>query len=308
MDNNHEVATFLEKNFPQSDSILLGCRADADINVHECCEFNIIVINDSQLSSQRIRFFSIPSDKKGYDNKTFLVRVLSSKEIHRNSFIRYSDFVYYPGKFFKTSDSSLFRDINEKYRSSFGFGQKTEILGNIFDLTCMLNSLSKDSIAEKSISFEIKMMSLRTLRNYIHIYLDKEHRPSHLKYQINSVIQNESMKVRERIDLILETIGTHRFNISALNRSETSLKVLLGNIHSPTKKLVLEKIQFLKEKSMYVDGMLLIYNYILDNFHTIEHKLSYQQLLSRTIDIDNKEKLTLIKQINFLIELNKILI
>ncbi len=308
MDNNHEVGIFLEKNFPQSDSILLGCRADANINVHECCEYNIIAINDSQLSSQRIRFFNIPSDKKGNDNKTFLVRVLSTKEIHRNNLIRYSDFKYYPGKYFKFSDSNPFRDLHEKCHRSFGFRLKTEIFGNIFDLTRMLNSLSRNSITEKTISFEIKMMSLRTLRNYIHIYLRKEHRPSHLKYQINSVIQNESMKVRERIDLILETIGTHRFNISALNRSETSLKLLLGNIHSPTKKLVLEKIQFLKEKSMYVDGILLIYNYILDNFQTIEQKLSYQHLLNRTTDIDNKEKLTLIKQINFLLESNKLLI
>lgn len=308
MDSNQEVVSFLNKNYPQSDSILLGCRADADVNVHECCEHNIIAVNDSQSSSQRIRFYSIPSEKKGQRNKTFLVRVLSSKELLRNSFIRYSDFIYYPAKSFKISDSNFFRDLNENYRSSFGFLLKTEIFGNVFDLTCLLNSLSRNPINERTISFEIKMMSLRTLRNYIHKYLRKEHRPTHLKYQINSVIQDETMKVRERIDIILDTIGTQRFNISALNRSETSLKFLLGNIHSPTKKLVLEKIRFLREKSMYVDGILLIYNYILDNFQTIEQKLLYQQLLNRTTDIDNKEKLTMVKQIKFLIECNKLLI
>lgn len=308
MDGNQEVISFLNNNFPQSDSILIGCRADADVNVHECCEYNIIAVNDSPSSSQRIQFYSIPSEKKGYTNKTFLVRVLSTKELHRNDFIRYSDFICYPGKFFKISDSNLFKDLNKNYHRSFEYLLKKEIFGNVFDLTYLLNSLSRNSINEKTISFEIKMMSLRTLRNYIHRYLCKEHRPTHLKYQINSVIQDETMKVRERIDIILDTIGTHRFNISALNRSETSLKFLLGNIHSPTKKLVLEKIRFLREKSMYVDGILLIYNYILDNFQTIEQKLSYQQLLNRTTDIDNKEKLTMVKQIKFLIESNKVLI
>ena len=59
---------------------------------------------------------------------------------------------------------------------------------------------------------------------------------------------------------------------------------------------------------MYVDGMLLIYNYILDNFPGLEQKLSYQQLLRRTTDIDSKEKMTLIKEINLLKDFNRVLI
>ena len=59
---------------------------------------------------------------------------------------------------------------------------------------------------------------------------------------------------------------------------------------------------------MYVDGMLLIYNYILDNFPRLEQKLSYQQLLRRTTDIDSKEKVTLLKDINLLKDFNRVLI
>lgn len=308
MDNSKEVLAFLNINFPQFDSILLGCRADEDVNKHECCEYNIISLNDSQSSSQRLRYYSIPAGNNESNNKTFLVRVLSIDELNKNSQINYSDFVYYPSQFFKSNESNIFKEKNQQYRRSFRFHLKTEILSNMYDLTCLSNTLSKSQVNEKTLSFELKMMSLRTLRNYIHNYLNKEHRPTHLKYQINSVIQNESMAIRERIDLILETLGTHRFNISALNRSEISLKFLLGNIHSPTKKLILDKVHFLREKSMYVDGMLLIYNYILDNFPGLEQKLSYQQLLRRTTDTDSKEKMTLIKEINLLKDFNRVLI
>lgn len=308
MDSNKEVLTFLDLHIPQFDSILLGCRADEDVDKHECCEYNIISLNDSQSSSQRLRYYSYPSGNNESNKKIFLVRVLPIDELNKNSLIKYSDFVYFPSQFFKSNESNIFIEKNQQYRRSFRFNLKTEILNNLYDLTCLSNTLSKSQVNEKTLSFDLKMMSLRTLRIYIHNYLNKEHRPTHLKYQTNSVIQNESMAIRERIDLILETIGTHRFNISALNRSEISLKFLLGNVHSPTKKLIMDKVHFLREKSMYVDAMLVIYNYILDNFQSHQQKRSYQQLLMRTTNIDNKEKITLIKEINLLKNFNKILI
>ena len=308
MDSDREVIRFLHVNLPQLDSILLGCRADANVKEHECCEYNLIAINDSQSSPHRLRYFSETSSSNKSSKKIFFVRILSTGELIRNSLIGYSDFRYYPGQYFKNKESDPFQQKNLEYKRSFKSKLKSEILNNIYDLSFLSNTLSRDRANESIISFELKLISLRTLRNYIHMYLGKEHRPSHLKYQINSVIQNESMAIRERIDSILEIIGTHRFNISVLNRSEDSLKFLLGNIPSPTKRLILDKLQFLREKSMYVDGMLLIYNYILDNYMGPEQKLSYPQLLRRTTDIDKKEKTTLIKEINFLINSNKELI
>ena len=308
MDSNKDVIRFLNANLPQSDSILLGCRADDNVKGHECCEYNLIAINDSQSSPHKLRYFSQTSSSNKNSKKIFLVRFLSTEELYKNSLIGYSDFGYYPGQLFQNKESNPFQQKNRTYRRAFKSRLKSEILNNIYDLSLLSNTLSRNRANESTISFELKLVSLRTLRNYIHMYLSKEHRPSHLKYQINSVIQNESMTVREGIDSILEIIGTHRFNISVLNRSENSLKFLLGNIPSPTKRLILDKLQFLRERSMYVDGMLLIYNYILDNYMGPEQKLSYPQLLRRTTDIDKKEKTTLIKEINFLINSNKELI
>ena len=67
-------------------------------------------------------------------------------------------------------------------------------------------------------------------------------------------------------------------------------------------------LDFFKKKSMNVDGMLLIYNYLVDNFQEIDQVASYKQLLRRTADIDIKSKITLEKEINLLLKINKQLI
>jgi hypothetical protein len=306
MGSSIQVSNFLENNIPQYDCILVGCRADDDVNFLECCEYNIIAINDSHKSSLASLIYF---DKNGHNNKksktTFQIQVLPVNQFHNNSFIRYSNFLYFPGKFLRHTEFDHFRKKHDDFRKTLRFEIKKEVLNNIYNLTFMLNHLSQGKMDEKTISFELKMVSLKTLRNYVHFYLDKEHRPSHLKNQINLVIQSESIKVRERIDRILESLGMHKANISALNRSEKSLKLLMGDNYSPTKKLVLDKVEFLKEKSMYVDGIFLIYNYILENFQDPGQKSSYQQLLRRATDIDNKDKMSLKKEIELLIEYNK---
>jgi hypothetical protein len=308
MDIRRNVSNFLEKNIPQHDSMLLGCRADDEVNVHECCEYNIIALSDLDETPQSLLYFDEFEGNNSKYKRTFQVRILSARQFHNNNFIKYSDFVYFPRKFLKSTEFNHFGKKNENLRKTFRFEIRREVLGNVYDLTFLLNTLSKEVLDEKTISFELKMVSLRTLRNYIHFYLGKEHRPSHLKNQINSVIQTESIRIRERIDKILEFIGMHKANISALRRSEKSLDLLMRNVQSPTKKLILHKVEFLKEKSMYVDGIFLIYNYLLDNFQDQEQKTSYQQLLRRTADIDNKDKMTLQKEILLLMEYNKLLI
>lgn len=306
MDEDQKVICFLQKNLPQSDSILVGCRADGDINVHECCEYNIISIDDSYSSKQNLSYCNELSN--GKENAVFQVRKLSPTELHENQSIQFSNFVYYPGRFLKRIESNHFNQKNQIFRRSFRFRLRKEVFGNVCDLTYLVDSLSKESVDEGSISFKLKMICLKTLRNYINLYLSKEHRPSHLKYQINSVIQNESLKVREGIDSILETIGMHRANISTLVRSEKSLELLMRNDQSQTKMLFVNKLNFFKKKSMNVDGMLLIYNYLVDNFQEIEQAASYKQLLRRTADIDIKSKITLEKEMKLLLKINKQLV
>ncbi len=300
-----EVIYFLQKNLPQTDSILLGCRADESINVHECCEYNIISIDDSYSLKQISYYFDESGPSNSNHNKVFQVRLLSPKVLYENDSIRYSDFIYFPRPFLRGIENDHFKQKNQNYRKSFRFGLRKEIFSNICDLTLLSNSLSKESVDEYLISFKLKMISLKTIRNYIHLYLGKEHRPSHIKYQLNSVIQNQSIKIRERIHSVLETIGMHRANSSTLERSEKSLRLIMGGNQSQTNRLILNKVVFFKKKSMYVDGLLLIYNYLVDNFQEIEQVVSYQQLLRRTADIDVKEKITLKNELSLLLECNK---
>lgn len=308
MDNSKETSTFLEKNFPQHDCILVGCQADDDIIVHDCCEHNIIALSELHYSHPTPLYYEIFESSKRMFKLTFQVQIIPASMFHDNTFIRYSDYVYFPRKVLRSTEIDHFRKKHENFRKTFKFEIKKELFDNIYNLSFLSNCLSQEIIDEKVVSFELKMASLRTLRNYVQLYLGKEYRPSHLKPQINSIIQSQSIKVRERIDTLLEFLGMHKANVSTLERSEKSLRLLAGNLHSPTKNLILNKVDFFKHKSMYVDGLFLIYNYIADNFQEREQKTSYQELLRRITDVDNKEKISLKKEIKLLIECNKLLL
>lgn len=308
MDNSKDISTFLEKNFPQHDCILVGCQADDDIIVHDCCEYNIIALSESHDSYPTPLYYKIFETTKRKSKLNFQVQIIPAAIFHDNTFIRYSDYVYFPRKALRNTEIDHFRKKHENFRKTFKFEIKKELFDNIYNLSFLSNYLSQEFIDEKMVSFELKMASLRTLRNYVQLYSGKEHRPSHLKHQINSIIQSQSIKLRERIDNLLEFLGMHKANVSALERSEKSLRMLSGNLHSPTKNLILKKVNFFKHKSMYVDGLFLIYNYVADNFQEQEQKTSYQELLKRITDIDSKEKIFLKKEIKLLIEYNKLLL
>jgi len=152
------------------------------------------------------------------------------------------------------------------------------------------------------------MISLKTLKLIIQLYLHSEPRPSHLKHQINLVTQYENIKIREHVDLLLGYIGTNRANISTLSRSEKSLRFLIRHGDKLKDNIFLNKLDFFKEKSMYVDGILLIGNFILDNGYGDQFIQKYNKLLNLITDIQTKEKITMLKEVNLLLEINKNLI
>ncbi len=60
---------------------------------------------------------------------------------------------------------------------------------------------------------------------------------------------------------------------------------------------------------MYVDGVLLISNFILDRtFDNDQLIKKYNKLLNLITDIQIKEKITMLKEVNLLLEINKNLI
>ena len=185
---------------------------------------------------------------------------------------------------------------------------KTNIINNICEITNLHNLLSREIVDERFISFQLKMVSLKTLKILIQFYLNSEDRPSHLKYQINLIKQNENLKTREQVDLLLEYIGTNRANISSLTRSEKSLRFLIRCEDISKNSILFNKLDFFKQKSMYVDGVLLICNFILDRVHDSQFIQKYNKLLNHITDIQTKEKITMLKEVNLLLEINKNLI
>jgi hypothetical protein len=302
--------TFYElgSKFPLMDSILIGCHADRGIIPHECCEYNIIsVYDDNMIFPQNLVSEKEPNVLRN-KKRVYEVLILSAYEFINNPNINYTKFVQIPGQVLKSNIVNHFFDKCDNYNKSFNFVLKANIIKSICEITNLLGLLAREFVDERYISFQLKMLSLKTLENFIHFYLNSEHRPSHLRYQINMVKQNENLKTREHIDQLLEYMGTNRANISSYTRSEKSLRFLTRNEDFRKNRILFNKLEFFKKKSMYVDGILLIDSFILDRVHNEQFIKKYNKLLNHIIDIQTQEKITMLKEVNLLLEINKNLI
>jgi len=294
--------------FPLLDSIIIGCHADKGIIPHECCECDVISIYDDNIIIPQNRVSEKESNLLQDKKRVYEVLILSAHEFMNNPNINYTKFVQIPGQFMKSNIVNHFLDKCDKYNKSFNFVLKTNIIENICEITTLLGLLAREFVDERYISFQLKMLSLKTLKTLIHFYLNSEHRPSHLKYQINLVKQSENLKTRENVDMLLEYMGTNRANISSYTRSEKSLRFLARNEDIRKNRILFNKLEFFKNKSMYVDGILLINSFILDKIHNEQFIKKYNKLLNHIIDIQTKEKITMLKEVNSLLEINKKLI
>jgi hypothetical protein len=307
MDEEH-IFYLLGSKFPELDTILIGCHADNGIIPHECCEYNLISVYDNNILFHQDLTSNRDSNVLHNSNMVYEVLVLSVQEFIKNPNINYTDFVQFPGRVLKSNIVNFFVDKRDKYHKSFNFIMKTNIIKNICEITNLYGLLSKEKMDERFISFQLKMISLKTLMIFIQFYLNSQYRPSHLKYQINLVKQNEKLKTREYVDLLLEYIGTNRANISSLTRSEESLKFLIRCEDIAKNAILFNKIDFFKRKSMYVDGILLINSFILNRVYDNQFIKKYNKLLNHVTDIQTKEKITMLKEVNLLLEINKNLI
>ena len=307
MDNEH-IFYLLGSKFPELDSILIGCHADNGIIPHECCEYDLISLYDNSIVFRQDLASKQKSKVLCDNNRVYEVLILSVQEFIKNPNINYTKFVQFPGQVLKSNIVNHFIEKCDRYHKSFNFTIKTNIIKNIFEITNLHNLLSREIVDEKFISFQLKMVSLKTLKIFIQFYLNSEYRPSHLKYQINLVMQNENLKTREHVDLLLDYVGTNRANISSLTRSEKSLRFLIRCEDNSKNNILFNKLDFFKQKSMYVDGVLLISNFILDRVYDTQFIQKYNKLLNHITDIQTKEKITMLKEVNLLLDINKNLI
>jgi hypothetical protein len=307
MDNEH-IFYLLGSKFPELDSILIGCHADNGIIPHECCEYDLISLYDNSIVFRQDLASKQKSKVLCDNNRVYEVLILSVQEFIKNPNINYTKFVQFPGQVLKSNIVNHFIEKCDRYHKSFNFNIKTNIIKNIFEITNLHNLLSREIVDEKFISFQLKMISLKTLKIFIQFYLNSEYRPSHLKNQINLVMQNENLKTREHVDLLLDYVGTNRANLSSLTRSEKSLRFLIRCEDVSKKNILFNKVDFFKQKSMYVDGVLLISNFILDRVYDTQFIQKYNKLLNHITDIQTKEKITMLKAVNLLLDINKNLI
>jgi len=307
MDDEH-LFYLLGSKFPQLDFILIGCHTDDGIIPHECCEYDLISLHHKNaLFHQDLAYKQKFNVFRNHD-RVYEVLILSIQEFMKNPKIKYTNFVQIPSQALKSNIINYFSDKCDIFQKSFNLTLKTNIIRNIFEITNLYNLLIREIVDEKFSSFQLKMISLKTLKLIIQLYLHSEPRPSHLKHQINLVTQYENIKIREHVDLLLEYIGTNRANISTLSRSERSLRFLMRHGDKLKDNIFLNKLDFFKEKSMYVDGILLIGNFILDNGYGDQFIQKYNKLLNLITDIQTKEKITMLKEVNLLLEINKNLI
>ncbi len=139
----------------------------------------------------------------------------------------------------------------------------------------------------------------------IKLYLNEYPSPSHAKYQIK-MIREKNMKIREWVDLLQEYLGIERSNISIMNRSVKSLRFLFRDcIQKNEFKLLLEKLSFFNRNSMYVDGYLLINYYIKEQNFETNFVINYNKLLNYILDVQNREKLTMLKEVETLFSINR---
>ena len=307
MDNEY-ISCLLGSKFPDLDFILIGCHVDSGIIPHKCCEYDLVSLHHDKSLFHRDLAYKQDSNVFLNHDRVYEVLILSIQEFMKNPKIKYTNFVLFPSQTLKSTIVNYFTEKCDRFQKSFNLTLKTIIIRNIFEITNLHNLLIREVVDEKFISFQLKMISLKTLKLFIQLYLHSEARPSHLKHQINLVMQNESLKIRQHVDLLLEYIGTNRANISTLSRSEKSLRFLIRHEDKLKNSIFLNKLDFFKQNSMYVDGILLIGNFILDKGYGCQFIQKYNKLLNLISDIQTKEKITMLKEANLLLEINKNLI
>lgn len=304
MSSEDGIPTFLRNNFPENDSILIGCRADLESEVHDFCEYNIISLSDHNLLFLNPQFHAIYGHNR-FKKVLYEVILLSVNDFYRNSRICYSEYVSFLGSSLRRNSVNHFERKRDSYLQSLKFKIRSDVIKNIYDITALLNLMKSQNSDEKINSLNLKIISLRTLQTYLLWFLKKEIRPSHIRSQIRLVLDNEPIKVREIIISLLDIVGTERANISTLSRSETSFRMFLDTTNQSRKPVIFEKIGYFKKQSMYVDALLMIYHLALEYCRGTDHFKRYPEMWKRTLDVSNKEKIILLKEVDLLLNFNK---
>ncbi len=309
----NDIIEFLKISYPENESILVGCRAGTSIS-YECCEYDIIVLQKEMEKS------NIKKSRKNYNiykvnEKTLEIYFLNKEELIYNSDINFKNYVDVTNSVFKSNSENDFERKRRFNKENFKTITKRKSLKFALDCTKVNKLIINGPLDQRLSSLHLKILSFNILELFIQFFHNDSPRPTHLKYQVNQIKENNP-GIKESIDIVLDYLQLERSNISTITRSEKSLFFLLNHtkhlnhqMHiQKVSEMLSSKLSYFKNQSMYVDANLLIHSFIRRQNLGATYIESYNRLLNQILDIQIKEKTILLKEIETLFSINKSLI
>jgi hypothetical protein len=304
-----DVIDFLEISYPENESILVGCRAEFSSS-YECCEYDIIVLRKEQEknNTKKTRDYDIHK----INDKTLEIFILSKEKLTYNSNIDFLNYIDLTSNTLKSSIQNDFERKRKYNKKSFKILTKRKSLKFALDCMEVSKRIRSDAFDEKLSSLYLNIMSFNVLELFIEFFQYEASRPTHLKYQMNNIKEN-NLKIKESIDIVLENLQLERSNISTITRSEKSLFFLLKYVghhnhhlhYHKVCEILGSKINYFKNNSMYVDANLLIHSFIKRQSFDDGFIKNYNRLLNQSMDVQIKEKSILLKELETLFDINK---
>lgn len=263
---------------------------------------------------------NIQKSKKNYNvckvnEKTLEIYFLDKEELIYNADIDFRNYVEVTNSVFKSNSENDFNRQRHYNKENLKTIAKRKSLKFALDCTKVSKLIINGTLDQRLASLYLKTMSFNVLELLIRSFHKDNPRPTHLKYQLNQIKEND-IRIKESIDIVLDYLQLERSNISTITRSEKSLFFLLNhtkhlNHHMHNQKvseMLSSKLNYFKNQSMYVDANLLIHSFIGRQNLDANYIKNYNRLLNQVLDIQMKEKTILLKEIETLFDITKSLI
>ena len=299
------IVDFLKTSYPENESVLVGCRAGPGIP-YDCCEYDIIILNANGERNNAEK-----KDKKKYGfyqlaNNNLEIFFLNKESFFQNNNVDFLNYVSLTDSALKSTVDDLFERKKCYNQKNIGILTKRKSMQFALGCTKMTKQILRNVYNSDLGSIYLKIMSFSLLEILIQLFDNEIPKPSHLKYQMNS-LKEKNVKIKEYVDTLSEYLELDRSNVSTITRSEKSLSFLLKHAkrHSHEVKMFETKVKFFKDKSMYVDANLLVHSYMKRYIYDETYIINYGKIMNHILDIQIKEKTILLKELEVLFNINK---
>jgi hypothetical protein len=299
------IVDFLKTSYPENESILVGCRACPGVP-YECCEYDIIVLDANGQSNKSTKKYIKKFGFYHLANNRLEIFFLNKESFFQNKSVDFLDYVSLTDSALKSNVDALFERKKCYNQKNIGIFTKRRSMQFALGCTKINKQMSRNAFNPNLGSICLKMMSFGLLEILIQTFDNELPKPSHMKYQMNTV-KEKNVKTKEHIDTLSEYLELDRSNVSTITRSEKSLAFLLKHAKRQSHEVELfeTKVNFFKEKSMYVDANLLVHSYMKRHSFNESYVTNYSKIMNHILDIQIKEKTVLLKELEVLFDINK---